>query len=79
MVEKGKVHLFSLLSKPFSIKIDKNGFKISISHASCRAFWIADKDARHVDKESAFILQFPEPGLLALLKLTIEYSHVCHT
>ena len=28
---------------------------------------------RHVDKESAIILQFLESGLMALLKLTIEY------
>ena len=31
------------------------------------------KDVRHVDKESAIILQFLESGLMALLKLTIEY------
>lgn len=72
-VEKGKVHLsLHCCLKPFSIKRDRNGFNISNGHASCRALWIADKDARHVDKESAFILQFLESGLLALLKLTIE-------
>jgi hypothetical protein len=64
---------------PFSIKRDKNSSNISIGHAGCRALWIADKDARHVDKESAFILQFLESGLLALIKLTIEYSHLFHT
>jgi hypothetical protein len=70
--------LFTPVQSHFQSK-ETERLNISISHVSCRALWFVDKDARHVDKESAFILQFPKSGLLALLKLPMDYSHVCHT